>query len=353
MEEIILPIEAGEKKEKINPEATEINIGQLLSCSQRTIKSYVDRGILPKPISHHDGIRYFSKEAVVKALGLQDLNEIIITPDEASKILKISVTRIETLVRDRVFTEVKLKGMANAKLWLIKREIEEYDVEIGEVIRALDSGRNREFIAAFFTDWSIPTMELILTKEEVDILKKALFDEMDFVAIGEVHGISGASCRYKFTKALTRLRGRIRNAVSIIDAIETKRIKKELDEEYADRFRELEEKITIVNGFISDNEKKINMDILNKMIIVPEDLTIDRERNLRNLMNTKLHNMDWSVRAMNCFKSNNLETVKDLLRIGEIQLMEFRNFGKNTLLEVKLLLHSHGLKLPIGEPSIK
>jgi len=94
------------------------------------------------------------------------------------------------------------------------------------------------------------------------------------------------------------------------------------------------------------------MDILNKKMFVPEDLIIDRDLNFRNLMNRKLDDMNWSVRAMNCFKFNDLVTVKDLLQKGELPLMEIRNFGKETLLEVKHYLKNLGLTLPMGEPSI-
>ncbi|MEI6817828.1 MAG: DNA-directed RNA polymerase subunit alpha C-terminal domain-containing protein [Bacteroidota bacterium] len=348
MEEIILPIEKGKGFERINPEVQEINIGRILSCSQRTIKSYVDRGILPKPIRVDGRIRYFSKEAVVEALGLKNLDEVLITPHEASKILKITVTRIETLVRERVFTEIKLKGQTNAKLWLIKREIKEYDVEIGDITRAFESGKSMEFISCFLNDWSKRTLEIILNKEDVDILKKVLFDKMDFVSIGKELGLTGAQSSYKFNKALARLRIRISKAAPIIAAIETKRIKNELEEEYAVKHRELEQKITLVNSMRKVNEEKISMEILNKKIFVPEESVFEKDLHFRNLMNTKLIDMDWSVRAICCFRANDLETVKDLLNKGELHLMELRNFGKITLLEVKKLLHSYGLTLPKG-----
>ena len=52
-----------------------------------------------------------------------------------------------------------------------------------------------------------------------------------------------------------------------------------------------------------------------------------------------------SVRATNCLESENIHTVRDLVRRNEDQLLEVRNFGETTLKEVKGKLEERNLKL--------
>lgn len=110
MDTIILPIAAANGAEKFTSESEEINIAALLSCSRRTINSYVEKGLLPQPLSEKDGVLYFSKEAVVEALGLKDLDEELVDIKEAAKILKIDVATFVRQIKKKKFTEIKLKG---------------------------------------------------------------------------------------------------------------------------------------------------------------------------------------------------------------------------------------------------
>ena len=57
-----------------------------------------------------------------------------------------------------------------------------------------------------------------------------------------------------------------------------------------------------------------------------------------------------SVRASNCLESENIMTVRDLVRRSEDQLLEVRNFGETTLSEVKDKLRELGLHLGMRLP---
>ena len=72
------PIEYFEELKSINKDTQEIDIAQILSCSERTIKSYVERGFLPEPIAIRNGIRYFLKDDVMDALGINDFDEVLV-----------------------------------------------------------------------------------------------------------------------------------------------------------------------------------------------------------------------------------------------------------------------------------
>lgn len=64
---------------------------------------------------------------------------------------------------------------------------------------------------------------------------------------------------------------------------------------------------------------------------------------MRQLLKTKLVDMDLSVRALNCLKSAEVETLAELVVFNKTDLLKFRNFGKKSLLELEDLLANLGL----------
>lgn len=65
---------------------------------------------------------------------------------------------------------------------------------------------------------------------------------------------------------------------------------------------------------------------------------------IRQVLKSKLIDMDLSVRALNCLKSAELETLGDLVAIHKSDLLKFRNFGKKSLAELEDLVKSKGLE---------
>lgn len=63
----------------------------------------------------------------------------------------------------------------------------------------------------------------------------------------------------------------------------------------------------------------------------------------RQLLKTKLADMDLSVRALNCLKAAEVETLGELVAYSKSDLMKFRNFGKKSLTELEELVHAKGL----------
>ena len=61
---------------------------------------------------------------------------------------------------------------------------------------------------------------------------------------------------------------------------------------------------------------------------------------MRQLLKTKLIDMDLSVRALNCLKAANVETLGELVTYNRNDLLKFRNFGKKSLTELDDLLTS-------------
>ena len=64
---------------------------------------------------------------------------------------------------------------------------------------------------------------------------------------------------------------------------------------------------------------------------------------MRQLLKSKLTDMDLSVRALNCLKSAEVETLGELVQFNKTDLLKFRNFGKKSLTELDELLASLNL----------
>ena len=89
----------------------------------------------------------------------------------------------------------------------------------------------------------------------------------------------------------------------------------------------------------SDEKITINMDDTS------ENETLDDDAlRMRQLLKTKLSDQDLSVRALNCLKAANVDTVGDLVKLNRNDLLKFRNFGKKSLTELDELLASLNLK---------
>ncbi len=72
--------------------------------------------------------------------------------------------------------------------------------------------------------------------------------------------------------------------------------------------------------------------------------TYDEESlHMRQLLKTKLVDMDLSVRALNCLKAAEVDTLGDLVSFNKHDLMKFRNFGKKSLTELDELVYGKNL----------
>ena len=87
-----------------------------------------------------------------------------------------------------------------------------------------------------------------------------------------------------------------------------------------------DEKITIDDAAEADNEE-FDEDVLR----------------MRQLLKTRLVDMNLSVRALNCLKAAEVETLGDLVQFNKNDLLKFRNFGKKSLTELDDLLESLNL----------
>jgi len=77
--------------------------------------------------------------------------------------------------------------------------------------------------------------------------------------------------------------------------------------------------------------------------IAQTDSYDEESLHMRQLLKTKLVDMDLSVRALNCLKAAEVDTLGDLVSFNKHDLMKFRNFGKKSLTELDELVASKNL----------
>ena len=74
---------------------------------------------------------------------------------------------------------------------------------------------------------------------------------------------------------------------------------------------------------------------------------------IRQLLKTKLVDLDLSVRALNCLKAAEVETLGELVAFNKQDLLKFRNFGKKSLTEPDELVRSRGLEFGMNVSKYK
>ena len=98
----------------------------------------------------------------------------------------------------------------------------------------------------------------------------------------------------------------------------------------------------LIQHFALFSEDKISLDAPEQTEVVEN---VDEDAMLiRQILKSKLVDMDLSVRAINCLKSAEIETLGDLVAIQKSDLLKFRNFGKKSLAELEELVKSKGLE---------
>jgi DNA-directed RNA polymerase subunit alpha len=86
-------------------------------------------------------------------------------------------------------------------------------------------------------------------------------------------------------------------------------------------------------------------DIESSKTMVYDEETEKRKTRKLQILDTPLSDFELSVRSRNCLKKMNLNTLGDLLRTTEPELLAFKNFGETSLREIKVILDAKGLQL--------
>ena len=97
---------------------------------------------------------------------------------------------------------------------------------------------------------------------------------------------------------------------------------------------------TLIHHFMLFSDERITLEAVE----IAQTESYDEESlHMRQLLKTKLVDMDLSVRALNCLKAAEVDTLGDLVSFNKNDLMKFRNFGKKSLTELDELVANKNL----------
>lgn len=96
----------------------------------------------------------------------------------------------------------------------------------------------------------------------------------------------------------------------------------------------------LIHHFMLFSDEKITLDIDEKK---EEEEFDETSLHMRQLLKKRLVDMELSVRALNCLKSADVDTLGELVSYHKSDLLKFRNFGKKSLTELEELIDSKGL----------
>lgn len=96
----------------------------------------------------------------------------------------------------------------------------------------------------------------------------------------------------------------------------------------------------LIHHFMLFSDEKITIEEETK--IVNDDLD-ETALHLRQLLKTKLTDLNLSVRSLNCLKAADVDTLGELVTYQKHDLLKIRNFGKKSLSELEELVKSKGL----------
>ncbi len=91
-------------------------------------------------------------------------------------------------------------------------------------------------------------------------------------------------------------------------------------------------------------------DHLHLFINIDEDVALPEEeeedegtKKIKNLLKTRVDDLELSVRSSNCLRAANIQTIQDLVTKTESEMLKYRNFGRKSLNEISQLLEEMGL----------
>jgi len=106
----------------------------------------------------------------------------------------------------------------------------------------------------------------------------------------------------------------------------------------------------LIHHFMLFSDERITLDTEEKSSVEEFD---EDSLHMRQLLKTKLVDMDLSVRALNCLKAADVDTLGDLVSFNKNDLLKFRNFGKKSLTELDELVENKGLTFGMNVAAYK
>ncbi|MEL7587018.1 MAG: DNA-directed RNA polymerase subunit alpha [Prolixibacteraceae bacterium] len=235
----------------------------------------------------------------------------------------------------------------NLKQIRFKREVEDFDSEKVSITLTGQEKFTAGDINKFMTGFRVLNPELVICRMEADVklqMEISINKGRGYVPSAENRPVDAEFGLIPIDSIFTPIR-------NVKYTVENYRVEQKTDYE----------KLVIEIGtdgsiFPKDALKEAaKILIYHFMLFSDEKITIDSDEkfaneefdeevlHMRQLLKTKLVDMDLSVRALNCLKAADVETLGELVTYNRNDLLKFRNFGKKSLTELDDLLNAMNL----------
>jgi len=276
------------------------------------------------------------------------LRRILLSSLEGYAITTVKIDKV-----DHEFATIKgvmedvTEIILNMKQIRFKREVEDFDSEKVSISFSGQEVFTAGDINKFMTGFRVLNPELIICRMEPAV--KLLMELTISKGRGYVPGTENRSIDAEFgVIPIDSIFTPIKN---VKYAVENYRVEQKTD------YEKLVFEITTDGSIHPKDALKEAAKILiyHFMLFSDEKITIDSDEkftneefdeevlHMRQLLKTKLVDMDLSVRALNCLKAADVETLGELVTYNRNDLLKFRNFGKKSLTELDDLLVSLSL----------
>ncbi len=276
------------------------------------------------------------------------LRRILLSSLEGYAITTVKIDKV-----DHEFATVKgvmedvTEIILNLKQIRFKREVEDFDSEKVSISITGQDTFTAGDINKFMTGFRVLNPELIICRMEPEVklqMDLTINKGRGYVPSGENKPVDAEFGVIPIDSIFTPIK-------NVRYAIENYRVEQKTD------YEKLVFEITTDGSIHPKDALKEAAKILiyHFMLFSDEKITIDSDEkfaneefdeevlHMRQLLKTKLVDMDLSVRALNCLKAADVETLGELVTYNRNDLLKFRNFGKKSLTELDDLLVSLNL----------
>lgn len=104
------------------------------------------------------------------------------------------------------------------------------------------------------------------------------------------------------------------------------------------------EALTIAGKILKEHIEKFITEKIEEPFTQEEEEVDAEKQRVANLLRTSIEDLNLSVRAYNCLKSANINTIGELVSRDEQDLLKFRNFGKKSLTELVEVIEEKNLE---------
>ena len=235
----------------------------------------------------------------------------------------------------------------NMKQIRFKREVEDFDSEKVSITLTGQEKFTAGDINKFMTGFRVLNPELVICRMEADVklqMELSINKGRGYVPSAENKPVDAEFGLIPIDSIFTPIR-------NVNYAMENYRVEQKTD------YEKLVVEISTDGSIHPKDALKEAAKILiyHFMLFSDEKITLDSDEkfaneefdeevlHMRQLLKTKLVDMDLSVRALNCLKAADVETLGELVTYNRNDLLKFRNFGKKSLTELDDLLNAMSL----------